>query len=49
MGDESSRTSAAYFIHLPYVDPTRETGYDELATAVATLVARIVSLEGKST
>ena len=36
---------AAYFIHVPYADPNREKGYEELAAAVATLVQRIVELE----
>ena len=41
-----SRLKAAYFIHIPYADPKRgEDGYEELAAAVAALIARVVALE----
>ena len=46
-GSDEARLAAAYFIHVPYAHPQREAGYDELAAAVAALVARVVSLEGK--
>ena len=39
------RPRAAYFIHVPYPHPERAAGLDELAKAVATLIARVIALE----
>ena len=44
-GNAEARLKAAYFIHIPYAHPSREAGYDELASAVATLIGRVVALE----
>lgn len=42
------RPAAAYFIHVPYANPDRVAGYEELAHAVAALVNRIVRIEAKA-
>ena len=43
---DAARPRAAYFIHVPYANPKRESGLDELGEAVAALILRLVAVEG---